>query len=167
MNDAEKALLDRLRQLVEDTPGSGALNAAKQPLHVTRFSQAVERRAKDGPKLVEYVRAKVFEKETSSYSALIEAGREDLTVESLVADADAPWASLFTDEDRAAANARLGDLRDAHREKLDEIEAAAVAEDHRVIANMNARRSEAGKAPLTAAQEADVLTRRRAARQSV
>jgi hypothetical protein len=164
MNDAEKALLDRLRQLVVETPTSGALNAAKQPLYVTRFSQAVERRAADGQRLVAYVREKVYEKETSSYSALIEAGRPDLTVEALVADAGAPWASLFTDADREVAGARLGALKEAHRQKLHEIEAAAAAEDRRVVANMNARRAESGKPPLTSAQEAAVLDRRRAAR---
>jgi hypothetical protein len=52
MNPAQMALLDRLREIIEETPKSGALNAAKQPLHVNRFAQAVEARAEDGDALV-------------------------------------------------------------------------------------------------------------------
>src|SRR5688500_14168258 len=79
MNDAQKALLARLRELVVVTPTSGALNAAKRPLHITRFAQAVERRSEDGAKLVAYVRAKVHEPVTGGYESLIDAGRADLT----------------------------------------------------------------------------------------
>src|SRR5688572_29867245 len=99
MNAAHRALLHRLRELIEETPKSGAVNAGNKPLHVTRFAQAVERRAEDGPALVKYARAKVHGKATSSYSSLLEAGRADLTVEAVVADADAEWASEFTDAD--------------------------------------------------------------------
>jgi hypothetical protein len=139
VNEAQTALLDRLRELIDETPRSGALNAAKQPLYVTRFAQAVERRAKDGPALVEYVRAKVHEPATSSYTALIEVGRADLTVEALVADADAAWASEFTRADREAAHARLGKMLAAHQETLDAAEATAVAEDRKIVARVSAR----------------------------
>jgi hypothetical protein len=165
MNQAQKALLDRLRQLIDETPKSGALNAAKQPLYVTRFAQAVERRAADGAALVEYVRAKVHEAATSSYSALVEVGRSDLTVEALVADADAPWASEFTNEDRAAARARLGTMIDAHRESQEALEAAAVAHDRAIVAEVSARRVAKGKPALTPEQEAAML-RERAARRA-
>jgi hypothetical protein len=43
--------LARLREIIEETPKSGALNAGKRPLHVTRLAQAVERRAEDGDAL--------------------------------------------------------------------------------------------------------------------
>lgn len=79
MNHAQKALLDRLREIIEETPKSGALNAAKHPLHVHRFKQAVDARAEDGEALVEYARAKVHEDPTGNYNALIKAGRSDLT----------------------------------------------------------------------------------------
>ena len=60
MNDAHKALLARLRQIIEETPTSGALNAAKKPYRPTRFAGAIERRSGDGTKLVEYMRERVY-----------------------------------------------------------------------------------------------------------
>src|SRR5258708_36958843 len=113
MNPAQTALLDRLREIIEETPKCGALNAAKQPLHVNRFAEAVDARAEEGDALVDYARAKVHEAPTSSCSALIEAGRHDLTVEAVVADADADWALEFTEVDRTAAQDRLGTMIEA------------------------------------------------------
>jgi len=157
VNDAQKALLERLRVLVEETPRSGAVNAAKRPLHVTRFAQAVEARASDGQALVTYVRGKVNGAATSSYHSLIEAGRADLTVEAVVADADAPWASEFTDADRAAARERIGTMVEAHRARRDAVEAQAGEKDRRITAQVSARRIEKGKPGLTPEQEAAML----------
>ncbi len=78
MNSGQEALLERLRQIVKETPTSGALNVAKQPLHVNRFAQAVERRSADGDALVAYARDKVYEQATTSYNALIAAGCSEL-----------------------------------------------------------------------------------------
>ena len=164
VNDAQKALLDRLRELVEETPKSGAVNAANHPLYITRFGQAVERRADDPDALVAYVRSKVYEKATSSYSSLIEANRADLTVEALVADADAPWASEFTDDDRAAARARLGTMIEAYKESLEATEAAAVAQDRKIMDQVSERRVAKGKPALTPEQELTMLEDRAAKR---
>lgn len=164
VNNAQKALLYRLREIVEETPKSGALNAAGQPLHVHRFKQAVERRADDGPALVEYARAKVHESPTDSYNALVKAGRADLTVEHSVADADAEWASEFTDHDRAVAQERLGMMIDAHQEELEAAEEEAVAHDRRIVAAVNARRVAKGLPALTQAQVAEMLKARAAKR---
>jgi len=164
MNDAQKALLARLRELVVVTPTSGALNAAKRPLHITRFAQAVERRAEDGDKLVAYLRAKVHEPATSSYDGLIDAGRADLTVEALVADGDAAWASEFTDEDREAAAARLSTMVEADKARKGAAEAEAVAYDQKIVALANTRRVAEGKPQLTPQQEAQMLARMAAAR---
>lgn len=160
VNHAQKSLLDRLRELVEETPKSGALNAAKRPLYVSRFAQAVERRASDGPALVAYVREKVHEPATGSYNALVAAGRLDLSVEALVDDEDAPWASEFTDVDRAAARARLGSMLEAHGKEQEAAEAAAVEHDREIIAEVSRRRLAKGKAPLTSEQEATMLRER-------
>src|SRR5436305_15007727 len=100
--------------MIAETPASGALNAAKQPYYPTRFAGAVERRSDNEGKLVEYIREKVHAAPTDGYDALIAAGRPDLTAEALVADPDAPWASLFTEADRTAAGARLGSMQQAH-----------------------------------------------------
>jgi len=90
MNEAQKALLARLREIIEETPTSGALNAAGQPYYPSRFAGAVERRASDGARLVEYMLEKVYEPPTDGYDALIAAGRSDLSVEALAADQTAP-----------------------------------------------------------------------------
>ncbi len=164
MNRAQKALLARLREIVEQTPKSGALNAGKRPLYVTRFAQAVERRAEDGEALVRYARAKVYEAATQSYTALIEAGHPELTVEAVVSDADAEWAGEFTDADRATARERLGDMVAAHERDQGAVEAQAVAHDREIIGRVSASRVAKGLPRLTPEQEADMLTERAARR---
>jgi hypothetical protein len=168
VNPAQKALLHRLRQIIEETPTSGALNAAKQPLHVTRFAKAVERRAENGDALVAYARSKVHERATTSYNALIAAGRPDLTVEAAVASADAAWASEFSDADRAVARARLGEMEKAHREEREAAEAAeeaaAVEQDKKIVADVSAKRVAKGNPALTPEQEASMLKDRAARR---
>jgi hypothetical protein len=164
VNAAQKTLLARLRDLIVETPKSGALNAAKKPLYVTRFAQAVERRAEDGGALVEYVRAKIHEPPTEGYNQLIEAGRPDLTVEAVVADADAAWAPEFTDGDRAAAGERLGSMLEANRAKREAAEAEAVVQDEKIVAVVSRRRLAEGKPELTAQQASKILARRAAER---
>ena len=164
VNAAQKALLARLREVIAETPKSGALNAGKKPLHVTRFAQAVERRAENGAALVDYVRAKIHEPPTEGYNALIEAGRPGLTVEAVVAETEAAWASEFTDDDRAAARGRLGSMLEAEQAKRKAAEAGAVAHDRKIVAVVNKRRVAEGKPELTAQQESEILARRAAER---
>ena len=164
MNPAQQALLTRLREIVVETPNSGAVNAAGRPLRITRFAPAVERRADDGPALVKYIRGKVFAAPTSSYDALIVAGRSDLTIEAVVADADAVWAGEFSDADRAAAQQRLGDMIEAHRATTDAAEALAVTQDRKIIALVNDRRTAKGMRELTPEQETEMLRERSAKR---
>ncbi len=158
MNDAQKALLAGLRELVDETPRSGAVNAGGKRLYITRFARAVEARAEDGPALVEYVRSKVHESATESYNALVKAKRPDLTVEALVGDVDAPWASEFTDRDREAARARLGAQLEAHRADREKAKAEAI-EHHRtsVLTKRNQLRNANRKPPLTPEEEQAAL----------
>jgi hypothetical protein len=157
MNDAQSALLDRLREIVAETPTSGALNAANQPVRALPFAKAIERRAEDGDALAKFARAKVHSAPTGSYSSLVKAERADLTVEALVADAEADWASEFSDADRSAARERLGTVMAAHRHARDAAESAAVRHDRRIVAQVSARRLAKGKAELTAVQAATML----------
>jgi hypothetical protein len=160
VNPAQKALLARLREIVEQTPKSGALNASGRPLHVSGFARALEGRAEDGSALVEYARAKVHQAPMASYAALIKARRPDLTIEGVVADAEAEWASEFTDEDRAAARQRLGDMIETHRKEQADAEASAVAHDREIIARVSASRVAKGLPALTPEQDATMLRER-------
>jgi hypothetical protein len=164
VNAAQKALLVRLREIVEETPRSGALTAGGRSLHVSGFARALEGRAEDGSALVEYVRAKVYQAPMASYAALIKARRPDLTVEGVVADADAEWASEFTDDDRAAARDRLGEMIETHRKAQEDAEATAVAHDRRIVARVSASRIAKGMPGLTPEQDATMLKERSARR---
>jgi len=160
MNDAQRALLARLREVFDEVPRTGALNAGGRPLRLQRTETAVKDREDDGPRLVEYLRAKVYARPESGYAALVKAGRPELTFEAMVADADAPWASEFTEADREAARQRLGAQLDAHREQLDAEEAEAVERDRAIVAQVSASRVAKGRPALTREQEADMLERR-------
>ena len=164
MNQAQRALLARLREIIIETPKSGALDAGKKPYRPTRFAGAVERRSEDGPALVKYVRSKIHEPATAGYGALVEAGHAELTVEAVVADGAAPWASEFTADDRAAAAERLGQMIKTQRERQTASEAKAVEEDRRIVTLMNDRRKAAGKPALTPKQESETLARMAAKR---
>lgn len=60
-----------------------------------------------GTAVAEYVQRYVYKAPSDGYRKLEEADSLDLACEALVADASKPYTHLFTDEDRAAARARL------------------------------------------------------------
>ena len=157
MNDAQKALLARLREIVEQAPRSGAQTAAGNPLYLTHVAKAVENRVDDGPALVEYVRSKALGPPTSSYERLIAAGRADLTIEAVVADGEATWATEFSDDDRSAAQARIGQMLEAHREARETAAGEALAQDRKTLERVNESRIGKGKPALTEAQEDEML----------
>ena len=157
MNDAQNPLLARLREIVEEAPRSGAQTTAGKPLTLTHIAKAVENRSDDGPALVKYVRSKIQGPPSSSYEQLIAAGRADLTLEAVVADVDAPWASEFTDEDRAAAQARIGQMVEAHREAREVAAGQALAKDRETVERVNEGRRGKGKPAMTQDQEDDML----------
>jgi hypothetical protein len=149
-----------LHRIIEETPRSGALNAAKQPLYVNRFRQAVEAREHDDDALLAYVAEKVTEPVTTGYNALLEADALELTVEWLVADEAKPYAGLpELVAVRPAARTRLGEQRSIIAERKRAAEEQAVARDREIVADVNARRSAKGQPPLTSDQETDMLAR--------
>jgi tetratricopeptide (TPR) repeat protein len=66
------------------------------------------------------VRRYVYKAPSDGYKKLEEADSLDLACEALVADADKPYAHLFTETDRAAASQRLA----PHREAIERRKAA-------------------------------------------
>jgi hypothetical protein len=157
VNDAQNALLARLREIVEQAPSSGARTASGKPLQLPHVAKAVENRADDGPALVKYVRSKIQGPPLTSYEQLIAAGRADLTIEAIVADVEAAWSSEFTDDDRAAAQARIGRMVEAHREARETAAGEALAQDRKTVARVNDSRVGKGKAAMTQDQEDDML----------
>src|SRR3954447_20133550 len=129
------------------------------------FARALEGRAQDGSALVEYARAKVYQAPMASYTALIKAGRPDLTVEGVVADGHAEGGAEFTDEDRAAARERLWGVIETHRKAREGAEETAVAHDREIAARVSASRIAKGMPGLTPEQDATML-RERAARRA-
>ncbi|MGB0095852.1 MAG: hypothetical protein WBP81_25350 [Solirubrobacteraceae bacterium] len=110
------------------------------------------------------MREKIYEEPTDGYKALIQAGRPNLTAEAVVAAGEAPWSSLFTDEDRAAARARLGAMEHEHQQKLQSLEAEAVEHDRKIVRKVSESRVAKGKPALTPKQEAEMLARMAAKR---
>ena len=91
------------------------------------------------------MRRYLYKAPSAGYLKLEEADSLDLTCEYLVTDDTKPYASLFTDEDRAVARKRLG----AHAKAI-----KARKAKHRagVIGRRNEMRAKQGKPPLTEAQ---------------
>ena len=128
---------------------------AYRPNYFIRYLKAAE---EEGPVAVrDYVRGYAHRKPSQGYQALEEADALDLTVETLLADETKSYAWLFTDEDRAAARARLATQQEAIRErKRVEAEDARRRDDERrkaIRARINASRAERGQPPLTQEQE--------------
>jgi hypothetical protein len=111
-----QALLRDMRAIGDAAPTSGAKNRAGHAYRPTYYLRAVERAAAEN-RLVERVREWLHSAEPQDgFNALVEVGRGDLTVEALVLDTDKPYASRFTDADRAAAHARVEPFRQRERD---------------------------------------------------
>ena len=90
----------------------------------------------------------LYKPPSDGYKKLEEADSLDLACESLVMDANKPYASLFTDADRAAARARLAP-------HIEAIETRKAEHREAVIAIRNELRAKRGLAPLTDEQLRD------------
>ena len=73
--------------------------------------------------MANYVRGYIYRAPSDGYRKLEEADSLDLACEALVEDASKPYAHLFTEQDRAAARARLA----PHRQAIDARKAASRA----------------------------------------
>lgn len=111
-----------------------------------RYRQGLRRAdERGGLAAVEYLQRMLHGPTQPGYATLEAADALDLTFEWLVRDHRKPYAWLFSDEDRMAAEARLGPHVEA-------IEGREAERRSRVLAMRNEMRAERGLPPLTDAQ---------------
>ena len=123
--NALKALITDLQWQIDQIASRGIKNAAGNPYKPAHWARRLERAIEDGD-VPEQVMAVVRKPPSQGYKRLEADGSLDLAPEALVADPDRPYAHLFSDEDRAAAQARLAPHADAiakrtadHKERMD------------------------------------------------
>ena len=123
--DAIKALITDLHWQIGQIAARGIKNDAGNPYKPAHFERRLERAIED-ESLVEQITAVVHRPPSQGFKRLEADGSLDLAPEALVADPHRPYAGLFGDEDRAAAQARLAPYAKAiaqrtadHRERMD------------------------------------------------
>ncbi len=105
---------------------------------------------------------------TQGYDRIVDQAGIEYTWEWFLIDASRPWASAVPDEVRERIEADLA-RRDKNaliraKARAEEQQRLAQEEDDALIASMNARRDDQGKAPLSTQQEASVRESRRSRR---
>lgn len=131
MHDAVEALISDLYWQIDQMKPRGIKNAAGNPYNPSYYKRGLQEAIDRGDReVIEYVQRFVNKPPSDGYKKLEEADSLDLACEALVADADKPYASLFSETDRSAARNRLAphqaaiDARKA--EQLARIDAARV-----------------------------------------
>ena len=128
--------IDQLKPRGVKTDAGNPYNPAHYKRGLTTASE------RGGPEVVAFVRRYLYKAPSAGYLKLEQANSLDLTCEFLVMDDAKPYASLFTDEDRAAARARLGP-------NIKAIKARRAKHRAGVIERRNEMRAKQGKPPLT------------------
>jgi tetratricopeptide (TPR) repeat protein len=111
---AVAALVTDLHRQVDQLNPRGIKDAAGNPYQASYYRRGLKTAIEDGGSaVVEFVRRYLYKPPSGGFKKLEEKNALELACEALVADADKPYAHLFTDEDRAAARERLGPHLDA------------------------------------------------------
>ncbi len=106
--DAIAALVSDLRWQIDQLSPRSIKDKAGNPYTAAYYRRGLKNAIERGGLAVaDYVRAYVYKAPSDGFKKLEEADSLDLACEALVAEADKPYAHLFTDEDRAAAQKRL------------------------------------------------------------
>jgi tetratricopeptide (TPR) repeat protein len=130
--DAIAALVRDLHWQIDQLAPRGIKDNGGNPYNPAYYKRGLQNAIDRGDLAVaEYVRRYVYKAPSDGYKKLEDADSLDLACEALVADANRPYAHLFTDADRAAASKRLA----AHIEANERRKAASTA-------RIDARRSE-------------------------
>jgi hypothetical protein len=130
MTDQEAigALVGDLQWQIDQMRTRRIKNNAGNPYNPAYYKRGLNNAIEDGGLAVaEYVKSYLYKAPSGGYQRLEAADSLDLACESLVAIEDKPYASLFSDEDRAAARERLAP-------HLEAIEARGAARRHRIDA---------------------------------
>ena len=102
------ALISDLHWQIEQLAPRGIKDNAGNPYNPAFYKRGLKKAEDRGGSAVpDYIRHYLYKPPSNSYKKLEQADALDLACEALVADEGKSYRQLFTDEDRAAANARL------------------------------------------------------------
>jgi tetratricopeptide (TPR) repeat protein len=130
MDDSEAiaALVRDLQWQIEQMGPRGIKNNAGNPYNPSYYKRGLQNAIDSGGlAVVDYVKRYVHKPPSAGYRKLEDADSLDLACEALVADESKPYAHLFSEDDRATAQARV-----AHH--LGEIERRKAATAARIAA---------------------------------
>ena len=106
--EASQALVRDLRWQIDQMGPRGIKNSAGNPYNPSYYKRGLNNAVERGTDaIVEWVRGYVHKPPSGGYKKLRDADALDLACEALVADADKPYAHLFTESDRQASRDRL------------------------------------------------------------
>ena len=141
--DAVAQLVSDLHWQIDHLKPRGIKDTAGNPYNPSYYKRGLDNAIeRGGLEVVEYVRRFLYKPPSDGYKKLEEADSLDLACESLVVDAEKPYASLFTDADRTAARERLAP-------HIKAIESRKAEHRARIIALRNESRAQRGLPPLT------------------
>lgn len=147
--DGVGQLISDLHEQIDQLKPRGIKGNAGQPYNPSYYKRGLDNAIeRGGLEVVEYVRRYLYKPPSDGYKKLEEADSLDLACESLVMDADKPYASLFTDADRAAARERLAP-------HIEAIESRKSKHRAHIIDLRNELRAQRGLPPLTDEQLGD------------
>ena len=107
-HEAVATLVSDLYEQIDQMKARGIKNQAGHPYNPSYYKRGLENAIeRGGLEVVEYVRRFLAKPPSDGYKKLEEAEALDLACEALVADDERPYAFLFSDADRLAAEARL------------------------------------------------------------
>lgn len=101
-------LVSDLHWQIDQLKPRGIKDAAGNPYNPSYYKRGLDNAiARGGTAVADYVRGYLDKPPSDGYKKLEDANSLDLACEWLVADADKPYAFLFTDAERELARARL------------------------------------------------------------
>ena len=106
--EAIAALISDLHWQIDQMRPRGIKNAAGRPYNPSYYKRGLQAATdRGGLAVADYIRRYLSKPPSDGYRKLEDANSLDLACEALIADADKPYAHLFTGAERDAARARL------------------------------------------------------------